>query len=131
MFFMLVNTVTISLQTWRPRALLIVMACVFAVAGCGKKNQDPFSDAQLWVCTNAACSAQFTMTIRQFAKHYERTGDSQHATCPKCGQPSAIRGLHCKACGKVFPMPAEYFRGDYQLQCPFCKAAADGTKPAP
>ncbi len=84
------------------------------LAGCGEKGtgvKGDFPKGTEWICTNAACTNLFMVTMKELARMSDKyDGDVTKIDCPKCKQRTAMRSDRCAECGVPIPAGNPYKR---------------------
>ncbi|MBL7134551.1 MAG: hypothetical protein ISS78_10675 [Phycisphaerae bacterium] len=83
----------------------------------GDNNAD-FPDGIHYLCAEADCGHEFTITVKQRAE-YNKAHYGESYPCPKCNrnEKNPIRAGRCKNCQRYFKVG----RGAAVTTCPHCK----------
>jgi len=81
-------------------------------------NNSNFPDGIHFICAEADCGHEFTITVKQRAE-YNKANYGEIYPCPKCNRndKNPIRAGRCTSCGRYFPVA----RGAVVETCPHCK----------
>jgi hypothetical protein len=74
-------------------------------------------DVTRWLCTDAACGAEFTKSVMEIARLRQGNPDA-NPPCPRCGKATTVRAFPCPHCGRFLRLRGHGFM---PKTCPYCQ----------
>jgi len=124
--------VTMTVKPWHLIVAGVVLVALLVVAGVGAwravypygDNNSEFPEGLFFLCEDADCEEEFTLTVKEFGRHHEEHW-GKPVPCPKCGGKS-VRAEKCPHCERSFKL----VRDRQEMPCPHCeKTIGAPTKP--
>ncbi|MCC6228369.1 MAG: hypothetical protein IT432_03985 [Phycisphaerales bacterium] len=100
-----INTGSIIKLTVAALALLaaavIAWRSIGSSAGTGEHAMDYDETRTRWLCLDAACKEEFTLSTSELGEFYSEHED-QNPPCPACKKQNTTRASRCEACTKFY-----------------------------
>ena len=82
-------------------ALVVAWRSLGASSGGGEDTERYDETTTRWLCLEAACKREFTLSTAELGAFY-REHDDQNPPCPACEKQNTARASRCEACKKLY-----------------------------
>ena len=82
-------------------AVVIVWRSIGSSSGGGESGEKYDETRTRWLCLEASCKKEFTLSTAELGKFYAEH-EGENPACPACKKQNTARAARCEACKKFF-----------------------------